>query len=203
MVVAQLVSAPAGSGSRSSGGRAGGDTSGVTRVLDAGTVYGLYPLRRWVEGPFRRARGRGGTISLHRAPEGARFSYLKSPDLGFFLCGRRFSPGPDLGALARPLLRCRGLFERRKLSSMGVVIGLRMVVTGSSVSSTCAPCVTPVCPVCVPAPPVYFYRYCTSVSFYRSTPGLRLFLRLLSWSRIRPSRVRSRAGVSLGLGGWL
>ena len=60
MVVAQLVSAPAGSGSRSSGGRAGGDTSGVTRVLDAGTVYGLYPLRRWVEGPFRRARRAGG-----------------------------------------------------------------------------------------------------------------------------------------------
>ena len=37
---------------------------------------------------------------------------------------------------------------------------------------------------------------------YRSTPGgLRLFLRLLSRSRFRPSR--GRAGVSLGLGGWL
>ena len=33
------------------------------------------------------------------------------------------------------------------------------------------------------------------------TPGLRLFLRLLSRSRFRPSR--GRAGVSLGLGGWL
>ena len=35
----------------------------------------------------------------------------------------------------------------------------------------------------------------------RSTPGLRLFLRLLSRSRFRPSR--GRAGVSLGFGGWL
>ena len=138
-------------------------------------------FRRSARSKLRSERARAP--SDLRAPEGARFSYLKSPDLGFFLCGRRFSPGPDLGALARPLLRCRGLFERRKLSSMGVVIGLRMVVTGSSVSSTCAPCVTPVCPVCVPAPPVYFYR---------STPGLRLFLRLLSRSRFRHTLTRMR-----------
>ena len=33
------------------------------------------------------------------------------------------------------------------------------------------------------------------------SPGLRLFLRLLSRSRFRPSR--GRAGVSLGLDGWV
>ena len=69
------------------------------------------------------------------------------------------------------------------------------------------PCVR----VCVPAP-TDRYRYTVKPGAYilftgtvgrgeRSTPGLRLFLRLLSRSRFRPSR--GRAGVSLGLDGWL
>ena len=70
-----------------------------------------------------------------RAPEGARFSY-KAPDLGFLLCGRGFLTGPDLGALARPLLRCWGLFERRKLSSMGVVIVEKGVAAKSMSTSS-------------------------------------------------------------------
>jgi hypothetical protein len=86
---------------------------------------------------FRRsARSKLRSERALRAPEGARFSYLKSPDLGFFLCGRRFLPGPDLGALARPLLRCWGLFERRKLSSMGVVIVEKGVAAKSMSTSS-------------------------------------------------------------------
>ena len=53
---------------------------------------------------------------------GSAFLLFEKNPFGFLPMWRLFSPGPDLGALARPLLRCWGLFERRKLSSMGVVI---------------------------------------------------------------------------------
>ena len=86
---------------------------------------------------FRRsARSKLRSERALRAPEGARFSYLKGPDLGFLLCGRGFLTGPDLGALARPLLRCWGLFERRKLSSMGVVIVEKGVAAKSMSTSS-------------------------------------------------------------------
>ena len=51
----------------------------------------------------------------------------------------------------------------------------------------------------------FSFQHPISHLFHTSTgplsPGLRLFLRLLSRSRFRPSR--GRAGVSLGLDGWL
>ena len=68
-------------------------------------------------------------------------------------------------------------------------------------------CVLSVVEICTSSrlPPVSFYGtssvqlYCTVLFRYgeRSTPGLRLFLRLLSRSRF------SCGFVSLGLGGWL
>ena len=78
-------------------------------------------------------------VTLRKGPSSARgsaFFLFEAPDLGFLLCGRGFLSGPDLGALARPLLRCWGLFERRKLSSMGVVIVEKGVAAKSMSTSS-------------------------------------------------------------------
>ena len=76
-------------------------------------------------------------VTLRKGPSSARGSaFFLFDDTRFGFFGRGFLTGPDLGALARPLLRCWGLFERRKLSSMGVVIVEKGVAAKSMSTSS-------------------------------------------------------------------
>ena len=129
-------------------GAGGGDTSGVTRVLDAGTVYGLYPLRRWVEGPFRRARRAGGyyiVTSYIDSYIGYRYARAlllgthtrteaRSPDVatpGLRLGGRGACPRPP----ARSASRARPVAARPRA---GPRVGRKNVVTRHSLQQAAA-----------------------------------------------------------------